>query len=563
MRVACAAMHAPPLAEVAPVSMGTGVTDLPDLVRHLLVKAMDQQARAMFRLTCRQAQDDVHASTTCLTWAPDAHQAGSAGPAPRQLNVASTALLPRAALAGCAPTLQGLCLAQARLGADGLSLLTSQLSSFRSLRLLNLAGNHIGSASLQALAQALHSISTTLQHLDLRDTHLSSSSNAALEGTLAPALSCLVHLTTLNLSSNWLSNGAAAALAPALPSLVHLVDLDLGKVAMRDAGAEALAPALSSLVHLTALKLGGNDLRDGAIAALSTSICTLTRLQCLDISCNQIGEGCLQDLAHMVAPLCELRELDFWWHNINMDYMQHDVEIFLRALAPTLARLSKMQHLTMHHAFISNVLEPVLCMMQGQTSLTSVHLKTTHMEDYEAVEVLQALLPMQHLRILHLTHHPIAWGFYRCLGLHVIHPLFEGLAKLTALEQLSLARNYLGIHDGEGTAALASIVLPRLQRLTQLNLCDNALDYESAVALAPGLASLRMLHTLDLEDNMLKIDAAEVLVHQLGGLPNMRLVILADNWVNGEELTPLRLMYPSLLMSLIDQRQRRKASKAR
>lgn len=107
-----------------------------------------------------------------------------------------------------------------------------------------------------------------------------------------------------------------------------------------------------------------------------------------------------------------------------------------------------------------------------QTSLTSVHLKTTHMDDYEAIEVLQPLLPMQPLRILHLTHHPIA---YRCLGLHVIHPLFEGLAKLTALEQPSLAHNYLGIHVAEGTAPLASIVLPRLQRLTQLNSCHNAL----------------------------------------------------------------------------------------
>lgn len=39
-----------------------------------------------------------------------------------------------------------------------------------------------------------------------------------------------------------------------------------------------------------------------------------------------------------------------------MDYMQRDVEIFLCALAPTLAQLSKMQHLTMHHAFMSSVL---------------------------------------------------------------------------------------------------------------------------------------------------------------------------------------------------------------
>lgn len=90
-------------------------------------------------------------------------------------------------------------------------------------------------------------------------------------------------------------------------------------------------------------------------------------------------------------------------------------------------------------------------------------------------------------------------------------------------------------------ADLATSVLPRLQRLTHLNLNSNALGYEGAVMLAPSLGSLHQLRELSLDDNEFMDAAVEVLAAVVRGLPNLRQLNLGGTYVGEHALSDMFL----------------------
>ena len=99
---------------------------------------------------------------------------------------------------------------------------------------------------------------------------------------LAPALSRLPALETLDLDSNpFGDDGLAALVAPPPPAgapppptggLAKLEGLDLSYTQITDAGCAALAAALDALPALVALKLSGIPASDGAKAALELRV---------------------------------------------------------------------------------------------------------------------------------------------------------------------------------------------------------------------------------------------------------------------------------------------------
>jgi Ran GTPase-activating protein (RanGAP) involved in mRNA processing and transport len=118
------------------------------------------------------------------------------------------------------------------------------------LSALDLSHNNLSAASVQALAQALSTL-TALQRLHLRCCEFGDGGARAL----APPLATLAHLTHLDVSANDLTARGVAALGPCLAALTGLVGLAMSHMEPGPAGMQALAPALSGMAQLTFLSL--------------------------------------------------------------------------------------------------------------------------------------------------------------------------------------------------------------------------------------------------------------------------------------------------------------------
>ena len=73
-------------------------------------------------------------------------------------------------------------------------------------------------------------------------------------------------------------SAAAAALAPALTTIPQLTSLDLHSNALRAAGATALAPALTMTTKLRSLNLGRNDLTAAGMIALAPALAAMPHM---------------------------------------------------------------------------------------------------------------------------------------------------------------------------------------------------------------------------------------------------------------------------------------------
>ena len=150
------------------------------------------------------------------------------------------------------------------------------------MRVLNLAGNDLGSAGVAALAAAPLG---NLRRLNLQSCKLRDASACAL------AKAPLDNLTWLYLLHNNIDSRGVIALARS-PHLAQLTYLDLSvylaEVGAGDAGAEALAgsPSMSNLEHLGLVE---NSVGDAGALALARSP-HLTRLRRLNLCHNQVAD---------------------------------------------------------------------------------------------------------------------------------------------------------------------------------------------------------------------------------------------------------------------------------
>lgn len=123
---------------------------------------------------------------------------------------------------------------------------------------------------------------------------------------LAPSLSMMTRLTTLNLSGNIITVNAAKALAPALKYMTNLLSLDISQ---------------TNIGHMS-------------LKVLTTSIITMTNLECLNIGCNWTGSDGQDDLVLILQRLTRLKDLDMSFSEIGVDKMI--------AFAPFLTKLKRL-----------------------------------------------------------------------------------------------------------------------------------------------------------------------------------------------------------------------------
>jgi Ran GTPase-activating protein (RanGAP) involved in mRNA processing and transport len=98
--------------------------------------------------------------------------------------------------------------------------------------------------------------------------------------------------------------------------------------------ARQLAPALSYMTNLLTLDISRTNLGYKTLKVLSTSIISMTNLECLNIGCNWIGRDRQDDLVLILKRLTRLKELDISFSEIGIDEMI--------AFAPYFAKLKRL-----------------------------------------------------------------------------------------------------------------------------------------------------------------------------------------------------------------------------
>ena len=168
-----------------------------------------------------------------------------------------------------------------------LDLLAAGLASGLATRLRKLTGIAVEAACADQQLQALRQ-GTGLTHLDISGGHLQDC--PAVE--VAAALQAMPRLTRLHMRScNLQSQRVVAALASALRPLTQLQHLCLSGSRLGEAGAASLAPALSAMPGLQTLDVSSSYLREAAGAkALCTLLGAVLRLTHLDVNNNVLWD---------------------------------------------------------------------------------------------------------------------------------------------------------------------------------------------------------------------------------------------------------------------------------
>ena len=137
-----------------------------------------------------------------------------------------------------------------------------------------------------------------------------------------------------------------AALAPALSLLTALTSLDLSANYFGDAGAQALAPALSSLSRLACLQLGRNGIGEAGAAALAAPLRYLTALSSLGLNpYNHFGENGVRLLIPALAHLPSLKHLVLFYER-ESDLMMARLLPELRAALPPSVFAAAIEHVS-------------------------------------------------------------------------------------------------------------------------------------------------------------------------------------------------------------------------
>ncbi len=239
----------------------------------------------------------------------------------RHISFSGSRLGPKAmkALSQCIPLFTDLSsfqFAHSDLTSAEVAVLAPALKELKSLVVLNLCWNAIGPAGTGSLRGI-----TALKTLNL----VSCETGAPV---LLPVLKQNRGLAALYLADNGIGPAGMAQLAPAISDLGFLRTLDLSVNDIGPAGAKALAAALATLRLLAALLLFGNEIGDVGAAVLAPAISGLSQLVELKIGKNHIGPEGTEALAESLRGL---KALGVLWVN-NNDLGSRGAELLADAL---------------------------------------------------------------------------------------------------------------------------------------------------------------------------------------------------------------------------------------
>lgn len=387
---------------------------------------MYPEERAVWRLVCKQACEQVYTCTDGLRYDPYS-SIYSYSCISRNKAAAEPAQYQPTMFHKC-PNVKMLSCCEAKLaGFDGLPASVAGLRMQRSMSAVNwssltrLVGlihldiascDDLDTAQLAAAMRRLPNIST----LRMQGNQLSSSSSSSVQH-ITDALPSLTKLTKL-VFDDARTSADMAALAAGLATCLDLQVLKIRPAGMWDADSTAVAQAVAALPHLTHLRLAEFNLQASGAALLARSL--NPNMQRLDLGCNGIGPWGMAALAGPLAACAHLIKLDLGGNELRARGAA--------ALTSALKLMPKLQYLNISYNHIGR----------------------------EGARHLAAVLPnLRQLLQLHVDRNVLGVE-----GMKLLLTPLAALAKMK-LQHVSAGNNRLG---QEGTALLRSVLEKQLER---------------------------------------------------------------------------------------------------
>ncbi|KAH9598559.1 Leucine-rich repeat [Trypanosoma melophagium] len=201
------------------------------------------------------------------------------------------------------------------LGAAGVNAIANAMQRNRCIRELTLGNNHATDAATEALAEMLRE-NTTLEYLDLRLNTIT----AVGARTLAhDGLAHNTFLLSLCLSGNPIGSVGGDEIAKAL--IMHqssaLTRIDLSSCELGPTGGMRIASLIAATITLAEVNLSDNKLDDEAAVVLSRSIVNSISISIVDLSANEIGEWGASNLIDATQLNSRMSSLVLHGNNIN------------------------------------------------------------------------------------------------------------------------------------------------------------------------------------------------------------------------------------------------------
>jgi Ran GTPase-activating protein (RanGAP) involved in mRNA processing and transport len=340
------------------------------------------------------------------------------------------------------------------------------LSSCRSLKSLNLAGNKMGAGTGPAFGGALRN-NSMLTHLDLSDNAIGPEGGRALTLAFTSGSKCAV--THLSLGHNFLGPAVGKLLAVALKKNRALRWLDISDNSMRTRAVVSIAISLRTNLSLTHLNIARNMAGPSAASALGATLELNEGLTSLNISGNRMGiespeggqvAGVGMDLGRGLRRNGTLTSLRAGGNNFPKDELHH----FTSGLADSVVQ--------------------------------SLCLEQQYFDPASAVSVSQ-VLRLGRLRDMQIA----AAGMAGPAALTCAKALVTGAQTLSCrLVRLNLAGNDL---SGQAASQFAFLVACPGLVLQELELSNCRLGDVAGTALGEALGSNRSLTALGLSSNSL------------------------------------------------------------
>ncbi|CAE7626584.1 Nlrc3, partial [Symbiodinium microadriaticum] len=435
-------------------------------------------------------------------------------------------------------------------GAFGKAITAAQCKE--SLRQLSVAGNDLGTAGFQALAEALVETETPVTSIDVGSNGIGEDASEALQKLLRTKT-----LKDFRAAHNALGDAGAKVVAECLDSdrcgieRLSLVANGIGKK-----GFEALA---SSQRHHAAVQLhiSGNLTNLDWSARVEVAKSLRRRFRLMDVVvADDDDKSTAHDKAQEVRQALRDGHVEIFWKKragckelaaalqgqsrLQVVQVQggDDVQAVLEALEGHVALKSLVLY-----SINGSLSEALGFALDGRSGLEELVLRNIN-DTFIHPERMQALAPafkgLAALKVLDLAFNDLRDDGAKAMA--------ESLPGMSLLEQLDLQVNNFG---SEGAQAL-SPALKGLAALKVLRLGHNRFRDDGAKGMAESLTGMSLLEQLDLHRNMIGSEGAQALAPALKGLAALKVLVLDDNTLgkNGAKALAESLTGMSLLEHL-------------
>jgi len=295
------------------------------------------------------------------------------------------------------------------------------------------------------LAQSLE-VNSTLTKLKLKDNNIGC---AAIY--LADALRINTTLTILDISNNELYDDGALKITGSLRNHPSIVEIDLSE---NKIGNKLLKPIMNNLIqcHLQNLHLAGNDIYQ--TQDISDYVRANNYLSVLNLSRNKIDNYELNSLSNGLSTNSSIKSLDLSFNLIDGGGLIHIAELL---------RLNSIYHLNLSGNNFSNGIKHLSKSLRKNTTLTSLNLSGTKLQEKGTKVLSKALKENKFLNDLNLS------GNY--IGNEGIKLLTDSLEQNTSLKKLKLNGNKFN----QSGALLIINFLKFNTSITEINLSDSNL----------------------------------------------------------------------------------------